>query len=156
MARWPRGQHPARWAGTGARRGIVAFRPASPAMERYVRQVSAPIQPGQFQTTVAGGTAQVTLGPTGAGVIWYPAQVTVSTTTGTTSGLDTSICNIYLGPAGVPVTLLGTVFGGNGILAAALPNLQGGQYLIAVWTGAHNGDTAAVNITGTMTALDAG
>jgi hypothetical protein len=153
MARWPAGWSPARFASAQAQRGIVAFRPGVPAMERYSRRVTAPLQGGQGQAVVAGGTALVSVGPTGAGVTWYPSQMTISTTTGIESGLDTSICQIYLGPAGVPVTLLTTVYGGNGLVGVALPALQGGQYVIAQWSGAHNGDVAAVNIGGTMEAL---
>jgi hypothetical protein len=124
-------------------------------MEHYTKQITAPLQGGQGQAVVSGGTATVSVGPTGAGVIWYPTQITISTTTGIETGLDTSIANAYLGPAGVPVTALTTVYGGNGLIGVTLPNLQGGQYLIVIWTGAKNGDTAAVNMTGTMTALDA-
>jgi len=155
MARYPRGQHPARPAGTGARRGVSAFRPAVVPMPRFRRAVSSvPLQPGQGQAVIgAGGGAQVTLGPAGSGTIWYPAQVTVSTTTGLQTGLDTSLCAVYLGPAGVPTVLQGNVFGGNGVLAVALPPLAPGLFVIAVWSGGHPGDVAAVNITGTMDAL---
>jgi hypothetical protein len=98
------------------------------------------------------GQAVVQLGPSGLGNTWYPSQVTVATTTSMNQGSDSSVCNIYLGPSVSPLTLLGTVFGG-GILAAALPPIQPGQFLIAQWTGANPGDTAAMNVTGTMDAL---
>ena len=101
----------------------------------------------------AVGGATVQGGPSGLGNLWYPTQVTVATTTGITTGLDTSICNVYLGPAVSPTTLLGTVFGGNGIVAAALPNIQPGQYLIASWAAANPGDIAAMNVQGSMDAL---
>jgi hypothetical protein len=99
------------------------------------------------------GTAQCQLGPAGLGNIWYPAQVTLSTTTGITTGLDTSVASLYLGPVVNATTLLGTVFGGNGIVAAALPSIQPGQYLIAQWSGATPGDIASMNVSGTMNAL---
>jgi hypothetical protein len=98
------------------------------------------------------GQAQVQLGPSGLGNIWYPTQITVATTTSMAQGFDGSTCNIYLGPSISPLTLLGTVVGG-GILAAALPNIQPGQFLIAQWTGANPGDTAVMNVQGTMDAL---
>jgi hypothetical protein len=44
------------------------------------------------------------------------------------------------------------VFGGNGIVAAALPNIQPGIYLIAKWTGGNNGDLATMNVQGVMDA----
>jgi hypothetical protein len=108
-------------------------------------------------TTSAGasstsGLATCQLGPAGLGNVWYPTQVTLSTTTGITTGLDTSVAGLYLGPSGVATYLLGTVFGGNGIVAAALPNIQPGLYLIAKWTGGNNGDLATMNIQGVMDA----
>jgi len=110
-----------------------------------------PLTGGQGQAVVAGGAASVTVGPQGLGNIWYPAQVTVSTTTGIN---DNSTCLVYLGSQGVPVTLLGTIFpGGGGTLGLAIPSMAPGQYLIVQWSGAHNGDTAAVNVIGTMDAL---
>lgn len=100
-------------------------------------------------STSAGGT--VTIGPTGTGTIWYPTQVVVSTTTGI---LDTSTFQLYIGPVGVPITLVGTLFpGGAGTIALAIPYLAPGLYLIGVWTGGHAGDVAALNVVGTMTAL---
>jgi hypothetical protein len=99
------------------------------------------------------GTAQCQIGPAGLGNIWYPTQVTLSTTTGISTGLDSSVANLYLGPAGTPLTLLGTVFGGNGVVALALPSIQPGQYLIAEWTGANPGDLASMNVQGSMDAL---
>lgn len=100
--------------------------------------------------TISTAQAQVSVGPQGAGNVWYSAQATISTTTGT---LDTSTCRLYLGAQGVPVLLVATVFSGNGTVALALPPMSPGQYLIAIWAGAHAGDVAAVNIVGTMDAL---
>jgi hypothetical protein len=102
-----------------------------------------------YTGTITGqGSATVSVGPQGLGNAWYPASMTVSTTSGV---LDTSTCNVYLGPAGFPVTLLGTIYpGGFGTAGFALPSLTPGQYLIAQWTGAKAGDVAAVNVVGTM------
>lgn len=114
---------------------------------------SAAIATFQAGTTGVEGNAQCVLGPSGLGNIWYPTQVTLSTTTGIASGFDNSVANLYLGPVISPNTLLGTVSGGNGIVAAALPPIQPGQFLIAVWSGANGGDVATMNIQGTMDAL---
>jgi hypothetical protein len=103
-------------------------------------------------TGSSSGLATCQLGPAGLGNLWFPTQVTLSTTTGITTGLDTSVANLYLGPSGVATTLLGTVFGGNGIVAAALPNIQPGLYLIAQWSAGINGDQATMNIQGLMNA----
>jgi hypothetical protein len=92
------------------------------------------------------------IGPQGAGTVWYPAQVTTSTSSGVN---DTSTCLIYMGAAGTPITLMGTLFpGGAGVLSVALPNLTVGLFIIAVFSGAKAGDIAAVNVTGTMDYLD--
>jgi hypothetical protein len=100
-----------------------------------------------------GGILTLTAGPQGLGTIWYPAQVTLSTTTGP---LDTSQALVYLGAQGVPITLVGTVFTGNGTVALAIPSMSPGQVLIVTWTNGHPGDTAAFNIVGTMDALTTG
>jgi hypothetical protein len=108
-----------------------------------------------FEAAVTGtaGNAQCQLGPSGLGNTWYPTQVTLATGAGITQGFDNSTANLYLGPSVSNSTLLGSVFGGNGIVAAALPPIQPGQFLIAQWTGANGGDTAIMNIQGTMDAL---
>jgi len=108
-----------------------------------------------FTAAVSGvaGNAQCQLGPSGLGNVWYPTQVTLATGTGIAAGFDNSTANLYLGPVVSNATLLGSVFGGNGIVAAALPPIQPGQFLIAQWTGAGAGDTCIMNIQGTMDAL---
>lgn len=106
-----------------------------------------------MMTASSGQALTLTVGPQGLGTIWYPAQVTLSTTTG---ALDTSTALVYLGSQGVPVALVGTVFTGNGTVALAIPSMSPGQVLIVTWTGGHPGDTAALNVIGTMDALSTG
>lgn len=103
----------------------------------------------------AAGLASVSAGPAGLGNVWYPAQVVLSTTTGLNGGIDTSLCNVYLGPpnASNPNLLIGSVFTGNGVLAAALPAMTPGLYLTASWSGGVPGDVASMNIIGTMDSL---
>jgi hypothetical protein len=108
---------------------------------------------GSAPVAAVPGTAQCQIGPAGLGNIWYPTQVTLSTTSGIATGLDSSVANLYLGPAGTPLTLLGTVYGGNGVVGLALPSIQPGQYLIAQWTGAVPGDMASMNVQGSMDGL---
>lgn len=113
-----------------------------------------PLTGGQAQGIVSGGgTVTLTAGPQGLANVWYPAQVTLSTTTGLSGGIDTSTVAVYLGSQGVPITLVGSIFGGNGVLALAIPSMSPGQVLIAKWTGGHAGDTAAFNIIGSMDGL---
>lgn len=138
----------------GTRGGMQPM--ARPTIGSYTKKVTGVmLTGGQVQGIVpTGGALTLSVGPQGAGTVWYPAQVTVSTSTGT---LDGSTCMLYLGSQGVPVTLLGTIFpGGAGTLAAALPQMAPGQYLIFKWTNAHVGDQAAANVVGSMDALTTG
>jgi hypothetical protein len=158
MARLPRGA--ARPAGAYAP-GRLGWGPVARPIQRipisaYRQQVSGvPLTGGQAQGTIlASGALTLSVGPQGAGVMWYPASLTVSTTSGTS---DSSVCNVYLGPAGYGVTLLGTINpGGYGVAAFALPTMAPGQYLIATWSGGNSGDTATLNVVGTMSALAPG
>src|SRR5215469_4602926 len=111
-----------------------------------------PLQPAQAQAIVPGsGTVTLpSLGPTGMGNIWYPAQATSNTTTG---AFDTAILTLYLGPVGIPVTQVGSCLAGSGTIALALPPMQPGQYLIGVLTGGHTGDLVTLNVVGVMDAL---
>ncbi len=151
MPRWPAGLH--MYAGAWPASGARNRRAVSVPIEAYGQLVTnIPLGDGQGQAVVAGGTATVTLGPQGLGTVWYPAAVTVSTTSGVN---DASVCNVYAGPATIltPTTLLGTIpTGGAGVLAAAVPPLPVGWVLTAVWTGGKNGDVAAVNVTGSKDA----
>lgn len=104
-------------------------------------------------STLSGAPLTLTAGPQGLGNIWYPAQVTLSTTTGP---LDTSTALVYLGSGGVPTELVGSVYSGNGTVAVAIPPMQPGDLIIVTWTGGHAGDTAAFNTVGVMDALTTG
>jgi len=127
-------------------------------VQQYKGRITAvPLTGGQAQGVIsAGGTLTITKGPQGLGTIWYPAQVTLSTTTGLNGGIDSSTAMVYLGSQGVPITLVGSTFGGNGTVALAIPSMAPGQVLIVTWTGGKTGDTAAFNIIGTMDALTTG
>lgn len=156
MPRWPAGLHPQ--AGSGTPTGFTFTRRRVVPIGQFTgRLAGIPINDGQGQATVsAAGAATIQIGPQGIGTVWYPAAVTVSTTSGVN---DTSVCNVYAGPAGfvTPTTLLGTIpTGGAGVLAAAVPPLPVGWYLTAVWSGAKFGDVAAVNVTGSKDAWSIG
>lgn len=124
-----------------------------PGLEAYTNKIQGvSLSGGQVLGTIPGsGTFTLSVGPQGSGTIWYPAQATLSTTTG---ALDTSTALVYLGANGVILAsgLVGTVYTGNGTVALAIPPMTPGQVLIFQWTGAHPGDTAAANIIGTMDA----
>jgi hypothetical protein len=122
---------------------------------RYTRKITGvPLTGGQNAGVVPGsGALTLAVGAQGLGTIWYPAQVTLSTTTG---ALDTSTALVYLGVGGVPTTLVATVYSGNGVVALAVPPQQPGDFIIVVWSGANPGDVAALNVVGTMDALTTG
>jgi hypothetical protein len=126
-----------------------------PPVQAYGRLLAGvPLQGGQAQGVVpASGAITLQVGPHGLGVAWYPASAVLSTTTGP---LDTSTALVYLGTGGVPTQLVGTVYSGNGTVSLPLPVMTPGQQLIVSWSGAHSGDVAAVNITGTTDALTTG
>jgi hypothetical protein len=147
--------YPARSAGSYSPVNRLRLGPAARPirrlpMELYTQTVSqVPLVGGQAQGKIsAAGTATLSVGPSGSGNVWYPASVTILTTTGVN---DFSTCSIYLGPAGVPITLQTTIFpGGTGTASLAIPSMTPGQYIIAQWSGGHSGDTCSMNITGTM------
>jgi hypothetical protein len=137
------------WRGSG-------MQPITPTpITRYTGRISSiPLTGGQALAIVpASGAITLSVGPQGLGTVWYPVQVTLSTTTG---ALDTSTAQVYLGSGNVPNTLVGQVFSGNGTVALAIPDMTPGQSLVVQWAGAHPGDTAAFNIIGTMDALSTG
>jgi|SRR5579864_1377672 len=113
--------------------------------------VSLKLAPATGGSALPAGQALTSVGPQGLGNVWYPAQATISTTSGIN---DNSTFSLYLGPAGVPVTLVGQAFpGGTGTLAVAVPSMTPGQYLIGLWTGGNPGDVASINVIGTMDSL---
>lgn len=95
------------------------------------------------------GTATVGVGPQGYGTRWYPNQVSIATQTGAN---DTSTCQFYLNA--IPGGILGTSYAGGGDQPGfALPEMQPGDLLYAVWSGGHAGDWCQITITGTMDVL---
>jgi hypothetical protein len=137
------------WRGTGMQPMTAV------PIQRYTARITGvPLTGGQQQGTVQGsGKASLSVGPQGLGTIWYPTQVTISTTTGP---LDASTALVYLGAQGVPITLVASVFTGNGTIGLAIPTMSPGQVLIVSWTGAQPGDVVSMNIVGTMDALTTG
>lgn len=144
--------HPQARRSGNSLRTIPVRQPITPVqIERYSGKVQGvPLTGGQALGTVADETCTLQVGPQGLGTVWYPAQVTISTTTG---ALDTSTALIYAGPLQVASNLVGTIYTGNGTAALAIPPMTPGQTVIVAWSGAHNGDTCSMNITGTMDAL---
>jgi hypothetical protein len=147
------GFHPSAgtWAAAGNRFTKLRVVPPLP-IGAYTNKIQGvPLTGGQASGTIPSGkTLTLQAGPQGLGTTWYPAQVTLSTTTG---AVDTSTAMVYLGIGGVPTLLAATVFSGNGVAAVALPPMQPGEFVIITWTNAHAGDIASFNVFGTQDAL---
>lgn len=139
------------WLAAGNRFFKRTLSPPVP-MSAYTRKLTGvPLNGGQAAGLVpASGALTLQVGPQGLGTLWYPAQVTLATTTG---AIDVSTALVYLGVGGVPTTLVATVYSGNGTAALAVPAQQPGDFIIVQWTGAHPGDTASFNVIGTQDAL---
>jgi hypothetical protein len=157
--RYPPGWPPrTRQAGGWAQPGIMLlakqWRPKSPGVLLY--QVPVQSQIGGYGVAQgiigAGGGAQVQVGPSGLGTIWYPQQAVLATTTGTE---DTSTCVGYLGPPSpVASSILFTSYAGGGdVQGIAVPVLQPGDFITCVWSGGHPGDHATLRVLGALQAL---
>lgn len=124
-----------------------------PVITAYAQVLSSiQLTGGQVTTTIQpDGTGLASVGPQGLGTIWYPAQATLSTTTG---AIDLSTAQVFLGSTGVPNNMVGQSYAaGQDTIGLAVPALAPGQLLICQWTGAHPGDQATMNIVGTMDVL---
>ncbi len=132
-------------------RGSGARPITPPSLTRYRGKITGvPLVGGQAQATAAGTSLTLQVGPQGAGTVWYPTQITVSTSIGQ---FDSAVATIYLGPSATPATQVGIVASGNGVAALAIPNMTPGQTILVTWTGATVGSVLAFNIIGTMDAL---
>lgn len=127
-------------------------RPATVGVENYNKRIRSPLQ-GGYGTAImsAGGAATVTLGPTGVGTVWYPQSCAIATTTG---AADASTCSIFSGPLSL-LTQIGSqsYAGGGDNVGLAIPALYPGYFIVAVWSGGHTGDLAALTIYGVMDKL---
>lgn len=151
-ARWPAGWRPGLLAGARRPRGLAARRIVPVRVEHYTRRVTGvPLTGGNAQAVVAAnGTATVQVGPSGWGVVWYPTQANISTSTG---ALDNSTAAAYVGAQAQQNLLGGQSYAGGGDTISMVQSMTPGDLLIVVWSGAVPGAVAAVNIMGTMDAL---
>jgi hypothetical protein len=146
---WPRG-----WrvpAGTQVPRVV---QPRSLPLSHYVTPATVPIGAEGFaQGTISGGTVTISVGPSGSGTSWDLAQLAISTTTG---AADASTCSVFVQPSGPPndAWQVGQSYAGGGDqIGLAGVKMVPGERLYAVWSGAHNGDTAVIVLTGSKTVL---
>lgn len=142
------------WLAAGGRFFKLPRPPVTPIGAYTGKATGIPLTGGQAQAAIpSSGALTLSVGPQGLGTVWYPAQVTIATSVGP---LDTSTALVYYGIGGVPVTLIGTVYTGNGTVAVALPPMTPGELIIVKWSGATSGSNASVNILGSMDALTTG
>lgn len=160
MARVIRGRSPFPYphpAGASTKNiGARRYGAQSAPIEAYSQLTTPiPINGAQgFATINAQGNAQVSVGPSGLGTVWYPAASVLFTALG---AADAASANVYIGPSNLPNTLQGgPIFTGNGVLALAIPAMSPGLSIIAVWTGGKPGTVVSMNIVGTMIALTRG
>lgn len=113
----------------------------------YTGRARAAIGPSGIAQTViaAGGGGQASVGPSGWGTRWYPQQVTIATATGP---LDVSTVIFYLGAVASSQIVGTSSAGGGDTIGLGVPEMQPGDLLIAVWTGANAGDWASVTVIG--------
>jgi len=113
---------------------------------------TAPIWPRQTQITLDGtGSGTATLGPSGHGITWTLATVSVKTAQTVSTG--TCQCQIFAGDDTSPVNFVDGTFSGDtgdSTSAAAGTQIRLGKTVSAVWSGGVPGDIATLTLTGTM------
>jgi hypothetical protein len=129
--------------------------PYSAPHRTFTAAAEVPLGPYGFAqgTITAGGTLTLAVGPQAAGTAWELAQAAISTATG---AADTSTCAIYAQPYGPASAqwLVGQSYAGGGDqVGLAGVRVVRGEYVVAVWSGAHPGDVATLILSGTMRAL---
>lgn len=96
------------------------------------------------------GTATVSVGPQGYGTRWYPNQLGVATASGATDGSTVTFYVNVIGPGG----FLGQSYAGGGDqVGLAVPEMQPGDLLYAVWSGGNSGDWCQLSVIGPMDIL---
>lgn len=98
----------------------------------------------------AAGTATVAVGPQGYGTRWYPNQVNIATALG---AADTSTCSFYLNVIGPGGYLAQSYSGGGDQIGLAVPEMQPGDLLYAVWAGGTSANWCQVTVIGPMDVL---
>jgi hypothetical protein len=100
----------------------------------------------------AGGGAQVSVGPSGVGAAWQPAQANIYTSLGQLA--DPSLCALYVGPLPIgQYQAAANLLGGGAQFALGGITLVPGWFVWAIWTGGVAGTTGYLVVSGTKTAL---
>jgi hypothetical protein len=93
----------------------------------------------------AGGGSVVAIGPSGYGTRWYPNQANLATQLGAS---DTSTCTGYLNVMGPGGFLFQSYLGGGDQQGLAVPQMQPGDLLYFVWSGATVGNWTQIVLIG--------
>jgi len=96
------------------------------------------------------GTATIAVGPQGYGTRWYPNQANIATQLG---AADTSTCTLYLNVIGPGGYLAQSYAGGGDQIGLAVPEMQPGDLLYAVWAGGTSGDWCQLTVIGAADVL---
>lgn len=146
MPRVPRGLHPQGVRTTGG----TPWRPPRVPQESFQVPVRTLIQAGTGQQIVSGsGKAIVVLGPQGVGTRWYPSQIQVATSTGPTDGSTVVLYRDFIDAK----QEIGQTLQGGGDTLGFTHDMQPGNLIYAVWTGANPGDLATLTVHGDQLAL---
>lgn len=128
--------------------GTGIYPPPRATLADYSAVTSLPIRAGEGTGTAIvtiAGTAIVQLGPD-ALTTWYVSYCAISTSTG---AADASTCQVVIGPAGAGIVPGGQSYAGGGdSVSLGGTTLKPGNYVIALWSGGHPGDTATMTIYG--------
>jgi hypothetical protein len=140
------------WRAAGNRFLVPLRRPRQERMESFTQVRTVQIGGNGIAGGVmsGSGTSTVTVGPSGYGTRWYPNQVNIATQTG---AADASTCTFYLNVVGSGGFLGQSYAGGGDQVGLALPEMQPGDLLYAVWSGGHSGDWTQVTVIGNQDVL---
>lgn len=112
--------------------------------------MAGPVLQVNLQVVIASNTGTIRFGPYGEA--WNIKRIAVKTTTHVLE----STCQIYRGQIGDLYLSDITYTGSTGDTSYTDIDLVDGENMYAVWTGADNGATATITITGTRSEPDGG
>ena len=140
------------WRAAGSLFQVPTRRPVSLPVEAFTRVRRAQILGNGIAGGVisGAGTATVVVGPQGYGTRWYPNQVSLATASG---AADASTVTLYLNVIGPGGFLAQSYAGGGDQPGIAVPEMQPGDLIYAVWAGGHPGDWCQVGVIGPMDVL---
>ena len=140
------------WRAAGFRFAVPVRRPRALPVEAFTTPRRTQIGGDGIRGGVisGAGAATVSVGPQGYGTRWYPNQIGLATASG---AADVSTVTVYINVIG-PGGFLGQSYAGGGDQPGfALPEMQAGDLLYAVWSGGHSGDWCQLTVTGPMDVL---